>query len=549
MVHYYNMEYKDNLTLYQALVNVANAYPNNVAIYYFSNRISFSKLLKEIDKWASILQKDFNIQKGDSVLISLPNIPQTLILLYAVNKIGAICNMVHPHTPPEGMQKYYDESNCKVAFLYDQKVYKKLDEYKKFKGDIVLCSVQTYFASKTIKKLFDIYYRSVFKALSTNTKFTFFRKFKNNKDEAVEVPLNDNETSVLLHSASTTGDSKTIMLSSRSFNFTASKVAEIMCLPSEELVGKTMISILPSFHGFGLCMTMHAPLVNGFSIALVPKFRPSEIVKIMNRTKNVISICGVPLVFKELLNEPGFRNNKYLKLLGSCFSGGDSLPSIIRENFDSAMIKRGSSCRLYEGYGLTETLSVSVVNTHRHHKYGSVGYPISDVSIKIVSEDKELEVGEIGEIAIKSKANMLGYYLDEEGSKKAYLGEYLKTGDIGYLDEDGFLYFVNRLKRVIKVSGVAVFPSEIEDVISHMPGIKGVCAIQIPDEKMTHAVKVLVVSDNKDPNRIVDEVKKHLISWAIPKEIEFVNKLPYTKYHKVDFKKLQKLEDEKRNIR
>ena len=542
------MEVNSNLTLYRAVENVAKKYPNEIAIYYFNTRISFSKFMMLIDVWASILQNDFNIQKGDSVIIALPNIPQVLILFYAVNKIGGICNMVHPYTPEEGMQNYYDESNCKLAFLFDQRVNKELKQYKAFRGNIVLCDASTYL-KLDMKVIYDIHNKNTNKNLKKNTTFFFYRNFKNNGQSPIENIILDNETSVLLHSASTTGIAKTIKLSSSSFNFTASRVPEIMCMPSVDLVGKAMISVLPSFHGFGLCMTMHAPLANGFGVALIPKFSAKEVGKMMVKTKNVISICGVPSIFKALLNERWFIKNPYLKELQSCFSGGDSLPTTVKENFDALMIKKQSRCRLFEGYGLTEALSVCSVNTHRRHKYGSIGYPISGVEFKILDmNDKEVEPGVIGEIAVKSENNMLGYFNNDEATKKTYIDGFLKTGDLGYIDEDGFLFFNSRKKRVIKVSGVAVFPHQIEEIISHIPGVKGVCAIQIPDEKLTNAVKVLVVSNNRDPNVIIEECKRQLISWSIPKEVEFVDKLPYTKYKKVNFVKLQQEENKKRGI-
>ena len=537
-----------NLTLYRAFKNAANIRENETAIFYYDNRISFAKLDAQIEKWASILQNDFNIQKGDSVLIALPNIPQTIILLYAVNKIGPMCNMVHPYTPEEGIQKYYDEASSKLAILFDLRVFKQLKEYKKFNGNIMICELQTYF-SKRIKGIADIYFHNQKKTLKKNTKFTFYRDFKNNGLESIEYPLTDEETSVLLHSASTTGISKTIMLSSKSFNFTAEHVPEILCMNEEELIGKAMMSVLPSFHGFGLCMTMHAPLFNGFGVVLIPKFSSSAVVKMMNRYKCIICIPGVPNVFRSLLSDPSFANSKYLKELRACFSGGDSLPSNIKEQFDSLMVRKKCTCRLYEGYGLTEALSVCVVNTHRHHKFGSVGYPISGVSVKIFNENMMgNEPNIVGEIAIKCDNSMLGYYQNEEATKATYHDGYLLTGDLGYLDEDDFLYFSARKKRVIKVSGVAVFPHEIEEVISHIPGVRGVCAIQIPDEKLTNAVKVFVVADFRNPQIIIDECRKHLISWAIPREIEFVNKLPYTKYKKVNFAKLQEEENQKRGI-
>ena len=538
----------EDLTLYQAYKNACIQVPEETAIYYFNNRISYSKLLDKIDEFASILQNQFLIKKGDTILVSLPNIPQTIILFYAINKIGAICNMVHPNSPCEVMQKYYDDANCKLAFLFDQKVYKELVQYKKFEGHIIICQAETYLGFNQ-KKLYSMRNSWTTKMLRKDKKFLFYSDLRKLAEEAKEIPLGKEETSVLLHSASTTGIAKTICLSAKSFNFTASRTAEIMCMDPKEFIGKSLISVLPSFHGFGLCMTMHAPLVNCFGIVLIPKFSAKNVAKMMNKCKNAICICGVPNVYKALLNETSFINNKHLKTLRSCFSGGDSLSSSIKEAFDSAMIRKESKCRLFEGYGLTEVLSVCSVNTHRHHKYGSIGYPITGVKFRILDEqDKPLGPNELGEISIKSENNMLGYFKDEESSKKIYADGYLKTGDLGYIDEDGFLYFKARKKRVIKVSGVAVFPHEIEEIISSMSGITAVCVIQIPDEKMINAVKAVVVAKNKNKDRIIAECQRRLISWAIPKEIEFVNSLPYTRYHKINYLKVQEEENKKYQI-
>lgn len=539
----------EELTLYQAYKYGAEKAPKETAIYYFNGKLSFTKLLEKIDEMAAILQNQFLIKKGETVLVSLPNIPQTIILFYAINKIGAICNMVHPNSPCEVMQKYYDDADCKLAFLFDQKVYKELIDYRMFNGHIVVCQAES-FLPHYQKRAYKIKNSWATKMLRKEKKFFFYDDLKRIKIDGVEVPLSKEETSVLLHSASTTGESKTICLSSRSFNFTASRISEIMCMEPDELIGNSLVSVLPSFHGFGLCMTMHAPLANSFGVVLIPKFSTKEIAKMMDKCRNVICICGVPTVFKALLNDKSFTKNKHLKVLRSCFSGGDSLNSAIKEAFDATMIKRKSKCRLFEGYGLTEALSVCSVNTHRHHKYGSIGYPITGVKFRILDDnDSPLRPGQIGEISIKSDNNMIGYFKDEKASKAVYTEDgYLKTGDLGYIDEDGFLYFKTRMKRVIKVSGVAVFPSEIEGVISRMSGITAVCVIQIPDEKLINAVKAVIVAKNKNKERIVAECQKRLISWAVPKEIEFVDSLPYTKYHKINYMKVQEEENKKRQI-
>ena len=321
-----------------------------------------------------------------------------------------------------------------------------------------------------------------------------------------------------------------------------------MCMYPDEFVGKSLVSVLPSFHGFGLCMTMHGPLVNCFGIVMIPKFSSKMVVKMMEKCKNVICICGVPSVFKALINDPYFIGSKQLRTLQSCFSGGDSLSSIIKENFDSAMIRKNSHCRLFEGYGLTEALSVCSVNTHHHHNIGSIGYPISGVSFKILNEkNSEVSLGEIGEISIKCENTMIGYYQDEAATKATYTNDgYLKTGDLGYMDEDGFIYYKARKKRVIKVNGVAVFPHEIESVIMGLSGVKSACVVQIPDEKTVNAAKAYVVCNNRDPERIKNECRKKLISWAIPREVEFVKELPMTRYNKVNFMKVQEMENKKR---
>lgn len=539
---------REVLSLYQAYKEAALKVPNEVAIYYYKTKISYAKLLDEIDEMASILQNLYRIEKGDVVLVSLPNIPETIVLFYALNKIGAVSNMVHPNSPCEVVQRYYDDANCKMAFLYENRVYKQLKEYMDFKGTIVLCSPGHYL-HKHEQSFYYLSNRKVVKELKETHKFQFFHRLKSNGILSTEIPTDKNDVAVLLHSASTTGISKTICLGSKSFNFTASRISEIMCMDESEFIGKSLISVLPSFHGFGLCMTMHAPLVNCFGIVLIPRYSTSNIVKAMKRHRNVICICGVPSIFKSLVSDNAFINSRYLKVLRSCFSGGDYLPSIIKENFDNAMIRKNSNCRLFEGYGLTEALSVCSVNTHRKHKYGSIGYPITGVEFKILDDDnKELEPFQKGEIAIKSENNMLGYFNDEEATKKTYYGEYLKTGDIGYIDDDGFLYFTARKKRVIKVNGVAVFPHEIEETISSLSGISNVCVVQIPDEKTVNAAKVYVVSKNKDVDRIINICKKKLITWSIPKEVEFVSSLPMTRYHKVDYRKVQEMENNKRKV-
>ena len=325
-----------------------------------------------------------------------------------------------------------------------------------------------------------------------------------------------------------------------------------MSLTKEQLRGHKILSILPSFHGFGLCMTMHAPLVNGFASILIPRFRVKKVVKVMNKIKPT-SICGVPTIYEKLLADSSFTNSKSLKYLHCCFCGGDTLSNELLNNFNNTMRQAGSMCRLFQGYGLTEAIAVNCVNTFETSKDGSIGKPIPDATFKIVDEScKELPRNQIGEIVLKSDAIMLGYYQDEDATKECLKDGYLYTGDLGYMDEDGFIYFKSRKKRVVKVSGVAVFPSEVEQLISSIPEVSSCAAIRIPDNKLQNSIKVLVVSQTNDKDALKDKIietcRKYLIKCSVPTEIEFRDSLPVTPLGKVDFASLQKQEDIKNNL-
>ena len=225
----------------------------------------------------------------------------------------------------------------------------------------------------------------------------------------------------------------------------------------------------------------------------------------------------------------------------------------LEERFNKVMEEAGSKCRIFQGYGLTEAIAVNCVNTFDAHKSGSLGKAMPESVFKVVDENnKEVKRGEIGEIIFKSGAIMLGYYQDEEATKACIIDGYLHTGDLGYMDEDDFIFFKQRKKRVVKVSGVAVFPSEVEQLIESMPEVSSCAAIRIPDKKLQNALKVFVVAKYFDETAMKDKIletcRKYLIRWSVPTEIEFRNDLPLTMLGKVDFKALQEEEDKKRGL-
>ena len=546
-----------DLTMYQALLMMANKYPNDLALYYQGTKITFKSLIKRINETADILYHVLGIKENDVVLISQPNIPETVVLFYAVNKIGAVSNLVHPFTPFIQVKEIMEKTNTKVAFIFEQRIAKEVDKYRELLNKVYVTRIED--DLPFFKKL----YYHVFMNFKIRKKlgkqkainfpgFNYVTNLKPiNKDTPV-VPLTNNKCSVLLPSGSTTGKPKTICLNDRSFNYIAMHSDAFMSLNREELRGHKMLSILPSFHGFGLCMTMHAPLANGFASILIPRFRVKKVVKVMNKIKPT-AICGVPTIYEKLLKEPSFVKSDSLKNLHCCFCGGDTLSNELLNNFNNTMRQAGSKCRLFQGYGLTEAIAVNCVNTFETSKDGSLGKPIPDAIFKIVDESgKEAPRNQIGEIILKSEAVMLGYYQDEGATKECLKAGYLYTGDLGYMDNDGFIYFKSRKKRVVKVSGVAVFPSEVEQLIMTIPEVDNCAAISVPDKKLQNSIKVFVVSSFENKNELKDKIietcRKYLIKWSVPTEVEFKDSLPLTNLGKVDFIKLQQEEDKKHNL-
>ena len=500
-----------NQTMYQAVKSASLEVPNNTAIYYQGTKISFKKFISLVDRMSDILSNRLGIKKGDTVLLAQPNIPDVLILFYALNKIGAIVNLVHPFIPYNQTKLIFKKTHSKYAFLFEQRVTKEVENYRSFAEHVYVCRVEDYLPF--FKKF--IYHTFMNRAI--RKKLGKFRgSFKGFKYVYKLKP-------------------------------TGKPVKEV-------ILGSLMLSVLPSFHGFGLCMTMHAPLMMCFGVALVPKFSAEAVIDIMNHNR-LASMCGIPGVYEKLLASEKFLNNKNLKDLHVGFCGGDSMNVSLKERWDSAMKEHGSHCQVFEGYGLSEAIAVNCVNTFDHNKLGSIGYPGSEFTFKIIDEnEKEVERGVVGEICVKSKATMLYYFEDPEATKATFTKDgFLKTGDLGYMDEDNFIFFKQRKKRVVKVSGVGVFPSEIEALVETVPGVSQVCAIRIPDKRLGSAIKLFVVAKFFDEegmrNSIIDHCRKYLIRWAVPKEIEFRDELPLTLLGKIDFKTLQEEEDKKRGLK
>lgn len=538
-----------NDTLYDAFRRTASKYPNKFAYEYMGTKTRYSQMKSRVSRCANALLA-LGIRRGDKVTICLPNIPQAVDVFYAVNRIGAIANMVHPLSA-ENEIAYYLEVSGSVAIL-------ALDQF----ADKVLKAARSVAAVKHIiitgpEDTLPVWKKQVFR-LSKGKVFTSavpgcisYEEFlSQGKYASSGSSRAHNDHAVILYSGGTTGTSKGILLTNRNFNAIAQQVvaANPVFQP-----GDKMLAVLPMFHGFGLGVCIHTMMFNGGCSILVPRFTLKTYAQLLSKYSPNF-IAGVPTLFEALIM---LENVKDLDLscLKGVFSGGDSLSVDLKKKIDDFLYEHNSKVPIREGYGLTECCSVACLTPSNSHKDGSIGKPMPDVSVKIVAPGTEeiQPVGAEGEICISGPTVMLGYIGNEKETGETLISHsdgrtWLHTGDLGKLDEDGYLFFSQRIKRMIVTSGYNVYPSQIESVLDAHPKVLRSCVIGVDDPYRIKKVKAFIVLDKgaekseKTKEEILEYVKLNIAKYAMPREIEFRDELPKTRVGKIAYRVLEEEE-------
>jgi long-chain acyl-CoA synthetase len=546
-----SMDYPDK-TLYELFREAAIKYPDFTACSFLGTKISFKTMLSLVDQSASALQS-IGLQKGDIATICLPNMPQAVVAFYALNRIGVIANMAHPLTPAEEMFHNLQMTKSTALFVLDAFLPKYTEILPKTKNrHTVICSVMDYLSPVKKVGFYLTKGRKIQKIEKTITMISWKELLSNPSINPYIRSIEPGECALYLHSGGTMGNPKTIMLSSLNLNTLALQGPFIVGI--KDPAGCSMATILPLFHGFGLCMGMHTMMVNGITAILVPQFSTESLVELLKNEKPNF-IAAVPTLLEGIMKNKKIQNQD-LSYLKAVFCGGDTLTGELKTRFDQFLADHHAAIQVREGYGLTETVTVCSVNPIKNNKANTVGLPLADMLMTIVESgtDKELPVGSAGEICVTGPTLMLGYLNDPVATKEtvhvhADGRSWVHTGDFGFMDEDGFFHFTQRIKRIIKVSGIPVFPSQIEDVIAKIPGIREVSVIGIPHPYKMQVVKAFVVLDSTlatpvSEEKIREEIQEacmmQLIKHAVPTEIVIKDKLPRTKVGKIDTVALEK---------
>lgn len=525
---------------------------NSVAYEFQGKKTNYKQFLNKIEVLGKAY-KSIGIDEGDMVTVCMPNTPQGVDTFYALNRIGAVPAMIHPLSAVGEIAFYINSTHSKAVLVVDLFYEKVLEALKQVKHPVKV--VVAHIKDELPFPLNMLYPLTVKKKPAPLPKDN-----KNVIDWSdfilggKKVKLSDKfpkaeDTAVILFSGGTTGTSKGIRLTNLNMNALAAQVAANAGFTME---GLRMFSVMPLFHGFGLGVGIHTALMASGTCIIIPQFTIKTYARDVKKYKPNV-IVGVPTLYEALLRSEGFDFD--LSFLRGMFCGGDSLSVELKKKVDKFLKDHNATIQVREGYGTTECVTASCLTPYDTYREGSIGIPLSDTYYSIVNpnNDTELPYGEEGEICICGPTVMKGYLNNAEETASTLRRHedgnlWLHTGDLGYMDEDGFVYYKQRMKRLIIVSGINVYPSQVENAIDAHPDVLLSCAVGIPDPYKMHVVKAFVVlrqgvePSDKIKEEIIEKCKKNVSRYGVPREIEFRTELPKTLVGKVAYRALEEEE-------
>ena len=544
-------------TMFEAVEKVAEKYPNNVAFDFMGKSTTYKKLVQQVNACARSL-RTIGVRQGDRVTIAMPNCPQSIYMFYAVNLIGAVANMIHPLSAEKEIEFYLNASESVTAITLDQ-FYSKFESIRERTQvvNIIIASVKDELSQPVKAGYMLTEGRKVQKIPSDAPVIRWhdFMRLGRHCFYNYKVQRDADDPAVILYSGGTTGTTKGIVLSNMNFNALGQQViaANPMFKP-----GDKMLAAMPLFHGFGLGVCIHTMLSQGGRCILVPRFTAKSYAKLIVKYKCNF-IAGVPTLYEALLRLPSMEGAD-LSCLKGVFSGGDSLSIELKKKFDKFLADHHASIQVREGYGTTETVTACCLTPPHMFKEGSIGLPFPDTYIKIVKPgtDVELPYGEEGEILLAGPTVMKGYMNNKVETDLTLRTHddgltWVYTGDLGTMDDEGFIYFRGRAKRMIISSGYNIYPGQLENILDANEKVQMSCIIGIPDAYKMRAVKAFIMlkpgvpASEETRGELMEYCRKNIAKYAMPKEIEFREELPKTLVGKVAYRKLEEEEERKQH--
>ena len=543
-------------SMFEAVAAIAEKYPNNVAFDFMGRSTTYKTLVKEVEQCAKAL-KTIGVREGDRVTIAMPNCPQAIQMFYAVNLVGGICNMIHPLSAEKEIEFYLNASESVTAITLDQ-FYNKFENVRHNTKvvNIIIASIKDEL-SKPVKAGYMLTEGRKVKKIPDDAPVIRWKDFLHLSRHCFynyKVERKGDDPAVILYSGGTTGTTKGILLSNKNFNALGQQV--IAANPMFR-IGDKMLAAMPLFHGFGLGVCVHTMLSQGGRCILIPRFTAETYAKQIVKYKCNF-IAGVPTLYEALLRLPSMENADLSSLTG-VFSGGDSLSIELKKKFDKFLYDHNAKIQIREGFGTTECVTASCLTPPHMAKEGSIGLPFPDTYYKIVEPgtDKEVPYGTEGEILIAGPTVMMEYVGHPEETAQTLRKHddgltWIYTGDLGTMDNEGFIYFRGRAKRMIITSGYNVYPGQLENIIDAHEFVHMSCVIGVPDPYKMQKVKAFVMlkpgipANDDTKEAILAYCRKNIAKYAMPYDIEFRAELPKTLVGKVAYRKLEEEEAAKR---
>ena len=549
-----NLEYPD-CSMVDMIMQSAEKWPDNVAYIYYGHKVTYKNFVKKIEKAARAL-KNYGVKEGDRVTICMPNTPEGITMVYAVNMVGAVCNMVHPLSSEKELEYYIKVADSKYVLVIDavfDKIYRLRDTAQLERIIVVRPSDGLGFLKK---KLYTALHIKKVRLPQNDSRVVLWEDFIANSyfyQGNYHEERGGEDLAVIMYSGGTTGAPKPVMLSNLNIN------AESLCdaaVIRQIVPGATVLSILPLFHCFGLGVCIHTPLCKGMGCILIPAFSHKQFAEIIKKNEPNF-IVGVPTLFEALVNTKLKQDD--LKSVTAVICGGDALTQTLRDKVNNYLKDHGSNAKIRVGYGLTEGSGAVCLSPENSFADSVIGAPLPDIDFKVVKNDtfKKQPVGVEGEICISGPLVMMGYLNDEaETAQSLRLHDdgklWLHTGDLGYLGEDGLFYFAQRLKRMIISSGYNIYPTHLESIINSHEAVltSTVIGIDHPYKGQVPKAFIVLKPGYKPGKRLEKEIRelleRNVPIYALPTAYEFRDKLPQTLVGKVAFKKLEAEEKAKK---
>lgn len=544
-------EYPEH-SMFEQLRTTSQRYSELTAIEFQGRKYSYKHLIQSIEEVSAALVT-IGIKKGDYVSIITPNTPQALFMIYAVNRIGAVANMIHPLLSANEIKQFVEGTDSAAILTLDM-IYPKFAKIKwntSKEPKMILARIvdalpwyakPVYSVQNKLNLSFnpehDVIYWNELIALG--------------KSKKPQMPRDDgkaDDTAVILYSGGSSGTPKGVMITNLNINSLAMHTYDIGGI--DDVVGKKSLAVMPLFHGFGLVICVHAMICLGFHVYLLPKYDFNECSKLIFK-KKINCIYGVPGLYEALIRSPYIEKSD-LSFMELLVCGGDKLPEKLQHRVNKLLKNGGAEVVLREAYGQTECVAGCSINPKFDTRIGSAGIAYPDVYFKIVKPDtqEELPDGEDGELCVSGPLVMKGYYKNEEATAKALQRHsdgkiWLHTGDMFCKDKDGYIYFRQRNSRMIICGGYNVYATQVEDAICTCPAVAQSCVVGVKDRIYGQKIAAFVVLNSKDADKaavkekIMQCCKDNLSEFSLPHELIFKEELPVTNMGKVNYLALEK---------